>query len=149
MKKEMVLLVILLVPSVFAQPQMAPSIPAMGVGILIVVGFLVLISIASFVLFILAFIDILKSDKESGWKVKWILICFFLSLVGVALYHFLGKKKTAKKMKKVQTPEVNPKLTKYINDQIANGYSKAQITTVLRESGYDSNTIELGFSSLK
>lgn len=57
-------------------------------------GFLVmfLFWIASIILWIAAFIDILKSDFKGGSdKIVWLLVVVFLPLVGAILYFVIGK----------------------------------------------------------
>jgi len=45
------------------------------------------------VFWIWALIDILKSDFEDNIvKLIWLLVVFFLSILGVILYYFIGQK---------------------------------------------------------
>jgi len=38
-------------------------------------------------------VDVVKrSDLETGMKIVWILVAWFLNLLGVALYYFIGRK---------------------------------------------------------
>lgn len=44
------------------------------------------------VLDIIAIVDLLKSAKDTGKKVLWILLIIILPLIGMILYFLLGKK---------------------------------------------------------
>ena len=52
---------------------------------------LLIMGIISFVAFIWALIDILGAGNESTWKILWVVVCFFLGLLGVLLYVFVGR----------------------------------------------------------
>ena len=69
--------------------------PGMGLGIIWIVT--ILISIVSFVLWLWALIDILKSDFNGSEKIIWLLVVFFLPLLGFILYFFIGRKQKIKK----------------------------------------------------
>ena len=43
---------------------------------------------------IVAILDCLKSNKDTGKKVLWILLILVLPLAGLILYYVLGKKQT-------------------------------------------------------
>lgn len=45
------------------------------------------------ILDILAIVDCLKSNLETGKKVLWILLIILLPVIGLILYYLLGKKK--------------------------------------------------------
>ncbi len=49
--------------------------------------------LAVLILDIFAIIDVLKSNQEQGKKVLWVLLIFFLPLVGLILYYLVGKSK--------------------------------------------------------
>ncbi|MGE0268975.1 MAG: PLDc N-terminal domain-containing protein [Candidatus Omnitrophota bacterium] len=44
------------------------------------------------ILDILAILDLLKSNKETGKKVLWAVLILILPLVGLILYYLVGKK---------------------------------------------------------
>jgi hypothetical protein len=52
-----------------------------------------LIGLVVLVLDIIAIIDIVKSSKDTGGKVLWILLVVILPLIGMILYFAIGKKK--------------------------------------------------------
>ena len=52
-----------------------------------------LLGLIILVLDIVAIVDLLKSAKDTGKKVLWILLILILPLVGMILYFLLGKKK--------------------------------------------------------
>ncbi|MBN2065951.1 MAG: PLDc_N domain-containing protein, partial [Candidatus Thermoplasmatota archaeon] len=45
------------------------------------------------ILDILAIIEVLKSSKDTGNKILWIIIILLLPVVGLILYFFIGRKK--------------------------------------------------------
>lgn len=51
-----------------------------------------LLTLILIVLNILAVIDCLKSNKDTGKKALWIIIILILPYVGLILYYFVGKK---------------------------------------------------------
>jgi hypothetical protein len=51
-----------------------------------------LIGLVILVLDIVAIVDCLKSNTETGKKVLWILLIVFLPLLGMILYFLLGRK---------------------------------------------------------
>ncbi len=51
-----------------------------------ILGLLVLI------LDIIAIIDVLKSDMDTGKKTLWIILIIFLPVIGMILYFLMGKK---------------------------------------------------------
>ena len=54
--------------------------------------FIGLVSLGFFILWLWALIDILKSDfKDSINKIIWLLVVFFLYILGVGLYYFIGR----------------------------------------------------------
>lgn len=52
-----------------------------------------LIGLVILVLDIVAILDIIKSTKDTGKKVLWIVLVLVLPLVGMVAYFLLGKKK--------------------------------------------------------
>ncbi len=50
-----------------------------------------LISIAILIIDIIAIVDIVKSNKDTGKKILWIIIVLFLPVLGPILYYFLGR----------------------------------------------------------
>lgn len=52
-----------------------------------------LLGLVILVLDIVAIVDLLKSAKDTGQKVLWILLIIILPFVGMILYFLLGKKK--------------------------------------------------------
>jgi len=44
------------------------------------------------ILDILAIVDCVKSDKDTGKKVLWILLILILPVIGLILYYLMGKK---------------------------------------------------------
>jgi len=51
-----------------------------------------LIGLVILVLDIVAIVDCLKSNTETGKKVLWILLIVFLPMLGMILYFLLGRK---------------------------------------------------------
>ena len=51
-----------------------------------------LLSIVILVLDIIAIIDVLKSSKDTGKKILWILLIVLLPVVGLILYYLVGRK---------------------------------------------------------
>ncbi|MEF3254384.1 MAG: PLD nuclease N-terminal domain-containing protein [Deferribacterales bacterium] len=54
--------------------------------------FTLAISTALFILWGWAIIDILKSDFKGVDKIIWLLVVFFLNILGAILYYFIGTK---------------------------------------------------------
>lgn len=52
-----------------------------------------LISIVILVLDIIAILDCLKTQTDTGKKVLWIVLIVLLPLIGLILYYLVGKKK--------------------------------------------------------
>lgn len=52
-----------------------------------------LLGLVVLVLDIVAIVDLLKSAKDTGKKVLWIILILILPLIGMILYFLLGKKK--------------------------------------------------------
>ncbi len=52
-----------------------------------------IIGLIILVLDILAIVDCVKSNKSGGQKALWIILILVLPLLGLILYHFIGKKK--------------------------------------------------------
>ena len=51
-----------------------------------------LIGLVILVLDIIAIIDVVKSNKDTGKKVLWIVLILILPLVGLILYYLVGRK---------------------------------------------------------
>jgi hypothetical protein len=66
-----------------------PAQPTGGITMYSIVGILIL------VLDILAILDCVKSSKEAGQKLLWILLILILPLVGLILYYVVGKGKSS------------------------------------------------------
>lgn len=62
-----------------------------GISELILMLF-VFLAIPQFILFIIALVDILKSEFAGNDKLIWILVIIFLSLLGPILYFLIGRK---------------------------------------------------------
>ncbi|HEK86679.1 MAG: PLDc N-terminal domain-containing protein [Candidatus Saccharicenans sp.] len=62
-----------------------------GIGELIIILVLFL-GIPQFILFIVALVDILKSEFPGNDKLIWILLIIFLPLLGPILYFLIGRK---------------------------------------------------------
>ena len=56
------------------------------------VVFMGLIYLGIIVFWLWSLIDILKSNFEGSGKIVWLLVVFFLSLLGSILYLFIGRK---------------------------------------------------------
>jgi len=52
-----------------------------------------LLGLVVLVLDIIAIVDLLKSAKDTGKKVLWILLILILPLIGMILYFLLGRQK--------------------------------------------------------
>ena len=52
-----------------------------------------LLGIAIIVLDIIAIVDALKSQLETGKKILWIVLVIILPVIGMVLYFLVGKKK--------------------------------------------------------
>jgi|HubBroStandDraft_5_1064220.scaffolds.fasta_scaffold480620_2 hypothetical protein len=51
-----------------------------------------LVGLVILVLDIIAIVDVLKSNDDTGKKLLWILLILFLPVVGMILYFLIGKK---------------------------------------------------------
>ena len=51
-----------------------------------------LIGLVVLVLDIIAIVDILKSGRDTGYKLLWILLVLILPVIGMILYFLIGKK---------------------------------------------------------
>ena len=67
----------------------AGAVGVAGIGILFIIG--IILGIISIVAFIWALLDILKSDKETSWKILWVIVCLF-GILGVIIYLLVGRK---------------------------------------------------------
>lgn len=54
-----------------------------------------LLGLVVLVLDVIAIIDIVKSSRDAGNKILWLLIVILLPLIGMILYFLIGKKKAA------------------------------------------------------
>lgn len=52
-----------------------------------------LLSLVVLVLDIVAIVDVIKSPKDTGMKVLWIIVILLLPILGLILYFFIGRKK--------------------------------------------------------
>jgi hypothetical protein len=52
-----------------------------------------IIGLVILVLDILAIVDCVKSNKDTGKKALWIILILVLPLLGLILYYLIGKKK--------------------------------------------------------
>jgi len=51
-----------------------------------------IISLAVFIFWLWALIDIVRSDfKDSATKIIWFILVFFLYFLGAAIYYFFGR----------------------------------------------------------
>jgi hypothetical protein len=61
----------------------------------LIAGLLYLVVVVGMLVFwVMSLIDILKSDFKggSGIKIVWLLVVFFLQILGAVIYYFIGKK---------------------------------------------------------
>lgn len=49
-------------------------------------------SLIILILDVIAIVEVINSSKSTGEKVLWCLLIFFLPVLGLILYHFIGKK---------------------------------------------------------
>lgn len=54
-----------------------------------------LLGLIVLVLDVIAILDIVKSSRDTGGKVLWILLVVILPFIGMILYFVIGKKKKA------------------------------------------------------
>jgi len=98
---------VFLAANVFAQgPEPLITIDASAFGNLFwaVIGVVIIIGLVSLILFLWALIDIIKSEKTTRMKLVWILICFFLSIIGIIIYALVGREK-GERIKEVEVEE--------------------------------------------
>ncbi len=50
-----------------------------------------LLGIIHLILWLIAAVEIMKSGKDTGNKLLWILVILFLPLVGLILYYLIGR----------------------------------------------------------
>ncbi|MFQ5892146.1 MAG: PLDc N-terminal domain-containing protein [Candidatus Methanofastidiosia archaeon] len=56
-------------------------------------GFGYLVAIVWLIVFIWALVDIIqRKDLSTIWKIIWIVVCFFLGIIGVIIYVLIGRK---------------------------------------------------------
>ena len=60
-----------------------------------------LIYLGIIVFWLWSLIDILKSDFQGSGKIVWLLVVFFLSLLGSILYFFIGRKQKINELNKI------------------------------------------------
>jgi len=58
---------------------------------------LVLLALAMLILWIIAFIDVLRSDFTGNNKLIWFLAVTFVPLIGLIAYFFIGRKQKIKR----------------------------------------------------
>jgi hypothetical protein len=63
-----------------------------GIGIYELIVVMALISILAIPFWIISIIDILKSRFEGNGKIVWLLVVTLLSIPGIILYRFIGRK---------------------------------------------------------
>lgn len=51
-----------------------------------------IVSLIVLVLDVIAIVDVLKSGRDTGYKLLWILLILLLPLLGMILYFLIGKK---------------------------------------------------------
>jgi hypothetical protein len=51
-----------------------------------------ILSLVILVLDIIAIIDVLKSAKDTGKKILWVILILFLPVIGLILYYLIGRK---------------------------------------------------------
>ncbi len=51
-----------------------------------------LLGLVILILDIVAIVDIIKSSKDTGKKILWLLLVILLPVIGLVLYFLLGKK---------------------------------------------------------
>ncbi len=52
-----------------------------------------IIGVLWLILFIWALLDIIRANKDTGWKVIWILVCFIFPVVGTIVYYLFARQK--------------------------------------------------------
>lgn len=60
------------------------------IGLVILI--LMIYWVVSLIPFVIATIDILKSQKSTKYKLVWLAICLILGAIGVFIYFFIKKK---------------------------------------------------------
>jgi len=58
---------------------------------------LIMLVLSGFVPFIIAFIDILRSDFKGNNKIIWLLAVIFVPFIGPIAYFFIGRKQKIRK----------------------------------------------------
>ncbi|MBC8500424.1 MAG: PLDc N-terminal domain-containing protein [Nanoarchaeota archaeon] len=76
------------------------------VGVWMVI--VVILSIASLAAFIWALVNILSASNSTGWKILWVIVCFFFGLLGVIIYVLVGKKSRVKDAAGAQPVQAQP-----------------------------------------
>jgi len=61
-----------------------------GVGVMIII--IMVLSLASFVITIMALIDVLKNEFVGTNKIVWVLLVVLLAPLGSVLYYFIGRR---------------------------------------------------------
>lgn len=52
-----------------------------------------ILAVLHLILWLIAAVEILKSSRDLGSKVLWLLVIFLLPLIGLVLYYLLGRGK--------------------------------------------------------
>lgn len=52
-----------------------------------------IISIIWLIFFIWALLDITQAEKDTGWKLIWVLICLVFPVAGTIVYYFTARQK--------------------------------------------------------
>lgn len=55
-----------------------------------------IIAILWFIFVIWCIVDVVKSSKDTGGKILWVIVCF-IPIIGVLIYYFAGREKAKKK----------------------------------------------------
>ncbi|HZX34421.1 MAG TPA: PLDc N-terminal domain-containing protein [archaeon] len=59
---------------------------------LAIIPIILLLALVNLAAFVAALIEILRAKNDSGWKILWGAVCFFLGLLGIVLYMLIGRK---------------------------------------------------------
>lgn len=52
----------------------------------------IILGVIHLILFVIAAVDILGSSKPIGSKILWLLLIFFLPVIGLIIYFLIGRK---------------------------------------------------------
>ena len=59
---------------------------------LAIIPIILLLALVNLAAFVAALIEILRAKNDSGWKILWAAVSFFLGLLGIVLYMLIGRK---------------------------------------------------------